>query len=98
MSAILFAPIKPWTCICGARNTRRERRLEARRTTWMVQSEARLALRVGRDDMRLLLEIAVVRGKRENGLWLAERAHVECLARDRRALIGAVDRALEALR
>lgn len=73
--------------------TKRKRdRKRDRQTTWMTQTEARRALGIRRDDMRLLLEMGVVRGRQENNLWLAERAHVLALARGgKRALIDAIN-------
>jgi hypothetical protein len=59
---------------------RRERRQEARRTAWYTKADARRVLAVGREEMTRLLELGIVRGRRENDLWLAERAHVDELA------------------
>ncbi len=63
---------------------RRQRRHEDRAIRYYTQSEARRMLGVRRDEMRRLLEAGAVRGKRENGLWLAERAHVDELAQQKR--------------
>ncbi len=63
---------------------RRQRRHEDRAIRYYTQSEARRVLGIGRDEMRRLLEAGAVRGKRENGLWLAERAHVDELAQQKR--------------
>lgn len=63
---------------------RRQRRHEDRALRYYTKNEARKVLGVGRDEMTRLLEEGIVRGKRENDLWLAERAHVDELARQKR--------------
>jgi hypothetical protein len=63
---------------------RKKRRQEDREHLYYTKNDARHVLGVGRDEMTRLLETGIVRGKRENGLWLAERAHVDELAQRRR--------------
>lgn len=70
-----------------ARGRRKVRRHEDRTLRYYTQSEARRMLGVRRDEMRRLLEAGAVRGKRENGLWLAERAHVDELAHQKRGAL-----------
>ena len=60
---------------------RSERRRAARREQWYTQLAAARVLGVGRDVMRRMLETGQVLGKRENGLWLVERAQVDGMAR-----------------
>lgn len=63
-----------------SRTRRKELRAEARTTTWCTFTEAERLLGTTRDSLRRALENGLIRGRRENDLWLVERAHVLELA------------------